>query len=61
MGDCSYGASGQDIARYRYKAEQCRRQAAQSALSPVDQECWLRLAEDWTKMARVVERRLSRE
>ena len=56
----SYGVSDQDIARYKNKAEECRQQAEKS-LSSLDKESWLRLAEDWTKMAQEVERRLRPE
>ncbi|MDA9415124.1 MULTISPECIES: hypothetical protein [unclassified Bradyrhizobium] len=36
--------------RFREEAEQCRVLAAQ-AVSPIDREAWLRLAEDWEKLA----------
>jgi hypothetical protein len=37
-------------ARFRRQAEEAREQAA-TALSPLDKEAWLRLAEDWLKLA----------
>lgn len=39
-----------DAARYRSKAEDCRK-LAENALSPADKEAWLRLAADWVKLA----------
>jgi hypothetical protein len=60
MAEYSYGTSEQDIARYRLKAEKCRKEA-ENALNPADKEAWLRLAEGWTKMAQEVERRRSQK
>jgi hypothetical protein len=40
--------------RYRREAEECR-QNAEQAKNPVDQEAWLRLADDWMKLARSAE------
>jgi uncharacterized alpha-E superfamily protein len=37
--------------KFRHKAQECRRNAEQ-ARSPIDREAWLRLAEDWVKLAR---------
>ena len=37
-------------ARFRKQAEECREQAAK-AVNPIDKEAWLRLAEEWLKMA----------
>ena len=37
-------------ARFRKTAEECRAQAAK-AVNPIDKEAWLRLAEEWLKMA----------
>jgi hypothetical protein len=45
-----------DAARFRKQAEECREQAAK-ALSPLDKEAWLRVAEDWLKLARSIEGR----
>jgi hypothetical protein len=39
-----------DAARFRKQAEECREQAAR-ALSPLDKEAWLRVAEEWLKLA----------
>ena len=39
-----------DAARFRKQAEECRELAAK-ALSSLDKEAWLRLAEDWLKLA----------
>jgi len=36
--------------RFRKQAEECREQAAK-ALSPLDKEAWLRVAEEWLKLA----------
>jgi hypothetical protein len=38
-------AMSDDAVRFRKQAEQCREQAAK-ALSPLDKEAWLRVAED---------------
>jgi hypothetical protein len=43
-----------DAARYRKHAEEARGHAAR-ALSPLDQEAWLRVAEDWRKLALAAE------
>jgi hypothetical protein len=37
--------------RYRRQAEECRLQA-KKAMRTVDREAWLRLAADWTRLAR---------
>ncbi len=37
--------------KFRREAQECRQNAKQ-ARSPVDREAWLRLAEDWLKLAR---------
>jgi hypothetical protein len=39
-----------EAARFRKQAEESREQAAK-AISPVDKEAWLRLAEEWLKLA----------
>jgi hypothetical protein len=39
---------------YRKNADDCREQAAK-ALHPLDKERWLKLAEDWLKLAKNVE------
>ena len=43
-------------ARFRKQAEECREQAAK-AVNPIDKEAWLRLAEEWLKMASSVDAR----
>jgi hypothetical protein len=43
-----------DADKYRREAEECRRNS-ESALRPIDQEAWLRLAADYTKLAEGVE------
>jgi hypothetical protein len=43
-----------DAARFRKQAEEATEQAAK-ALSPLDREAWLRVAEDWLKLALSVE------
>jgi hypothetical protein len=57
MAEYSYGVSNHDVTFYRQKAEECRRQA-ENAISSVDKEAWLLLAEEWSKMAQEAERRL---
>jgi hypothetical protein len=42
--------------RFRKQAEECREQAAK-AISPLDKEAWLRVAEEWLKLAVSVEGR----
>jgi hypothetical protein len=37
-------------ARYRTQAEEARQYAAK-AISPLDKEAWLKLAEEWLKLA----------
>jgi hypothetical protein len=39
-----------DAARFRRQAEEAREQAAK-AISPLDKEAWLQVAEDWFKLA----------
>jgi hypothetical protein len=39
-----------DTARFRKQAEEAREQAAKS-VSPLDKEAWLRVAEEWLKLA----------
>jgi hypothetical protein len=39
-----------DAARFRQLASECREQAAK-AVNPIDKEAWLRVAEDWLKLA----------
>jgi hypothetical protein len=36
--------------RFRKQAEECRQQA-EKALSPLDREAWLRVADEWLKLA----------
>ena len=36
--------------RFRKQADECREQAAK-AFSPLDKEAWLRVAEEWLKLA----------
>jgi predicted DNA-binding ArsR family transcriptional regulator len=40
---------------YRAEAEHCR-QMANQVVSPLDQQMWLQLAEDWSTLASVRER-----
>jgi len=42
--------SAADAARYRKQAEEAR-QYAESAINPFDKEAWLRIAEEWLKLA----------
>ena len=45
-----------DAERFRGEAKECRR-LAERATSPIDKEAWLRLAEDWFKLAEEAEKR----
>jgi hypothetical protein len=47
-----------DSDRFRRQADECRQLAAK-ALNPLDKEAWLRLAEEWLKLAISVEERRS--
>ena len=48
--------SDDNATRFRKQAEECREQAAK-AVSPLDKEAWLRVAEEWLKLALSVEMR----
>jgi hypothetical protein len=48
--------SKSEAARFRQQAEECREQAAK-AFSPLDKEAWLKVAEEWIKLAMAVEER----
>jgi hypothetical protein len=39
-----------DAARFRKQAEEAREQSAKS-VSPLDEQAWLRVAEEWLKLA----------
>ena len=43
-----------DAAGFRKQAEECRAQAAK-AVSPLDKEAWLQVAEEWLKLAESAE------
>jgi hypothetical protein len=45
-----------DAPRFRKQGDECREQA-ERAINPLDKEGWLRLAEEWLKMAAEAERR----
>jgi hypothetical protein len=45
-----------DLDRFLDEAEECIRQA-QMAANPLDKIAWLRLAEDWMKLARAARER----
>jgi hypothetical protein len=45
-----------DADRFRKQEDECRKQAAK-AVSPLDKETWLRVAEEWLKLAISVEGR----
>jgi hypothetical protein len=51
-----FAMSDDDAARFRQQAEDCRQQAAK-VVSPLDKEAWLRVAEEWLKLAMSVEKR----
>ena len=42
--------------RFLYEAEECLQQAVK-AVSPLDQQSWLRMANEWTELAKAAERR----
>jgi hypothetical protein len=46
----------EEAAEFRKQAEECREQATK-ATSPLDKEAWLRVAEDWSKLAMAVDNR----
>ena len=48
--------SNDEADRFRKQAEECRKQAAK-AMSPLDKEPWLHVAEEWLKLALSVESR----
>jgi hypothetical protein len=48
--------SEQDAARFRKQADEAR-EHAQKAISPLDKEAWLRVAEEWLKLALSSEKR----
>lgn len=48
--------SEEDIARFRAQAEECQAQADRS-IRTTDKEAWLRMANEWLKLAQDVERR----
>jgi len=60
MAEHLYGRSDRHIVLYEKKAEECR-QRAERSLNSFDEEAWLRLADDWAKMAQEIERRLRQE
>jgi hypothetical protein len=45
-----------DAARFRQQANECREQAAK-AVNPLDKEAWLRVAEEWLKLATSIDER----
>ena len=42
--------------RFRKEAEECIREA-ERAISPLDRESWLRMAKQWSKLAKEAEQR----
>ncbi|WFU38710.1 hypothetical protein QA640_30415 [Bradyrhizobium sp. CB82] len=44
-----------DAAQFRKEAEECQR-LADRAMSETERDAWLRLADDWTKLAEAAER-----
>jgi hypothetical protein len=48
--------SEQDAARFRKQADEAR-EHAQKAINPLDKEAWLRVAEEWLKLALSSEKR----
>ena len=49
--------SEHDVTRFRALADECR-QLAERATNPLDKEAWLRLADEWVKMAQEAEKNL---
>jgi hypothetical protein len=47
-----------DAERYRKTADECRRQA-EKAISPLDKEQWLQLADEWLKLASSLDKKPS--
>jgi hypothetical protein len=47
---CIIWAMSNDADRFRRQAEEARQHAAK-AISPLDKEAWLKIAEDWLKLA----------
>ena len=47
-----------NVERFRSEAKQCR-QLAERATNAIDMEAWLRLAEDWIKLAEETEKKRS--
>jgi hypothetical protein len=45
--------------QFRKQAQECRL-LAEKAISPLDKQEWLRLADEWTRLAREAEARNSR-
>ncbi|WGR73690.1 MULTISPECIES: hypothetical protein [unclassified Bradyrhizobium] len=45
-----------DAERFRKEAEECRQMAAR-AINPADRDGWLKLADDWIKLASEAERK----
>lgn len=50
------GMPSDEADKFRKQADECREQAAK-AYSPLDKEAWLRVAEEWIKLAMSVEGR----
>jgi hypothetical protein len=54
------GSSVSEVAAFRKEAEECR-QLASTSKKPEDKVFWLRLAEDWLKLAQQVENRRKKQ
>ena len=52
---CGVLMTENDVERFRYEARECR-QLAERATNSIDKQAWLRLAEDWIKLAEEAER-----
>ena len=48
-------AMSDDAARFRRQAKEAKEHGTK-ALSPLDKEAWLRIAEEWIKLAQAAER-----
>jgi hypothetical protein len=44
----------ENAARFREQAVECRQQA-ERAINPIDKETWLRLAQEWLKLAQAID------
>jgi hypothetical protein len=55
-GACRWRMAESEADRCRKKAEECRR-LAEKAVSALDKETWLRVADEWLKLAQLIDSR----